>query len=189
MMEETHRVFPASKAAHLDSRIRRIMVRPEWLLKKMIRPGDTVLDIGCGPGMFSRAIARMVAPSGKVIAADIQPEMLRLLENNARKEGLLPFITLHQASPDSLAFESREFINFALAYHVVHEVPDREALLWEVWDLLVPGGVLYMVEPKFVVSRKEFGETIGIAEKIGFIAKKGPLMMLSRAALFRKVAR
>ncbi len=42
-----------------------------------LKPGDVVLDLGCGPGLWTRLMAEQVAPNGKVIGADLSPSLLR----------------------------------------------------------------------------------------------------------------
>ncbi|MCA9245852.1 MAG: methyltransferase domain-containing protein [Planctomycetales bacterium] len=54
------------------------------LLKALtLQPGNTVCDMGCGNGFYSLQMARLVGENGRVLAVDIQPEMLRLLEARA----------------------------------------------------------------------------------------------------------
>src|SRR5919108_3539807 len=48
-----------------------------------VKPGDVVCDLGCGNGFYSLKIAKLVGERGKVIAVDIQPEMLELLKERA----------------------------------------------------------------------------------------------------------
>lgn len=50
-------------------------------------PGETVVDFGSGAGHYSHALSKTVGPSGKVIAVDIQKEMLVRLKNEAEKDG------------------------------------------------------------------------------------------------------
>jgi SAM-dependent methyltransferase len=50
-----------------------------------IRPGDVVADLGCGTGYFTRRLAEKVGATGRVLAADIQPEMLEILTNRMAK--------------------------------------------------------------------------------------------------------
>jgi len=49
-----------------------------------LKPGQTVADLGCGNGFYSLKIAQQLAPGGRVLAVDIQPEMLQLLNERAR---------------------------------------------------------------------------------------------------------
>jgi ubiquinone/menaquinone biosynthesis C-methylase UbiE len=58
------------------------------LLKVLrLKPGQTVCDMGCGNGFYSLKLAKLVGEKGKVVAVDIQPEMLTLLKERARAEG------------------------------------------------------------------------------------------------------
>ena len=74
-----HNVFSAERAAHLDSRLRRFLYRPDQLAERYVKPGNRVLDFGCGPGFFTREFAKRVGDTGMVLAVDVQEEMLRIL--------------------------------------------------------------------------------------------------------------
>ncbi len=67
-----HEVFPASRAGLLDSRLRRFIYRPDRLAGHYVKPGDVVLDFGCGPGFFTREFAKRAGDTGRVIAVDLQ---------------------------------------------------------------------------------------------------------------------
>jgi hypothetical protein len=99
-----HEVFSASRAGHLDTRLRRFIYRPDHLAERYVQPGNTVLDFGCGSGFFTREFAKRVGTTGRVIAADVQQEMLGILQEKLGPEGLLPRITTHSCEPDSLNF-------------------------------------------------------------------------------------
>ena len=53
-----------------------------------VRPGMTVCDMGCGNGFYTLPLAQLVGPEGKVLAVDIQAEMLRLLQTRAERQDL-----------------------------------------------------------------------------------------------------
>jgi ubiquinone/menaquinone biosynthesis C-methylase UbiE len=53
-----------------------------------VKSGMTVCDLGCGNGYYSVQLAKLVGPTGKVLAVDIQPEMLKMLRERAAAEGL-----------------------------------------------------------------------------------------------------
>ncbi|MCU0629243.1 MAG: class I SAM-dependent methyltransferase, partial [Methanoregulaceae archaeon] len=94
-----HEIFSASRAGHLDTRLRRILYRPDRLAKRYVKTGNRVLDFGCGPGFFTREFARRVGDTGTVIAVDLQEEMLHILSEKMEREGLMPRIRTHQCSP------------------------------------------------------------------------------------------
>ncbi|HVP94621.1 MAG TPA: class I SAM-dependent methyltransferase [Methanoregulaceae archaeon] len=183
-----HDVFPSSRARHLDSRLRWILYRPDRLADRYIKPGDKILDFGCGPGFFTREFAKNTGETGTVIAVDLQEEMLSLLMKNLEPEGLMPRIVTHQCKPDSLGL-SPEWdgrIDVAFAIFVVHEVPDASKLFREISSLLVPRGLLFIAEPPFVVSGKEFRSTVEKAMDAGLAKVEDRLYFLNRAALLRK---
>ena len=62
----------------IDNWFRRWLHSPERILAPYVKPGMSVLDFGCGMGIFSVAMARMVGDEGQVIAVDVQQQMLEL---------------------------------------------------------------------------------------------------------------
>ena len=143
-----------------------------------------MLDIGCGPGFFSLAMARIVGEDGHVIAADLQQEMLDKVRKRAQAEGLESRIQCHKCDTDGIGLN--ETVDFALAFYMVHEVPDSEAFLREVHGVLAPGGQLLLVEPKFHVSVPAFGRTIDLARGVGFEPVAEPSIFFSRSVLLRR---
>ncbi|MGA2917273.1 class I SAM-dependent methyltransferase [Methanoregula sp.] len=171
-------------APFFDNPVRKLFQNPEKIVGPCIRPGMTVMDIGCGPGFFTLAMARMVEPEGKVIAIDMQQEMLDLVKKKSDRLGLSECIRFHQCKPDSLGIEEKA--GFILSFYMVHEVPDRDALFREVSGLLESGGKYLIVEPFFHVSAEAFEDTLRYAEKAGLVTEKRPKVRLSRAAVLRK---
>ena len=145
-----------------------------------------MLDIGAGPGYFTRAMVKIVGEHGQVIAVDIQDEMLRILKEKAEKEGILSRIRVHKAEPETLGLTEYGQINFALAFYVVHEVPDARKLFEEISNLLAPGGKVLIVEPKFHVSADEFNKSVEIARSVGLSVLENRKIFLSRAVVMQK---
>src|SRR5262249_4890725 len=64
--------------------------QPERTIEALeIRPGSTVADLGAGSGYYSFRIAPLVGPAGKVLAVDIEPSMLEVIDARARREGIV----------------------------------------------------------------------------------------------------
>jgi ubiquinone/menaquinone biosynthesis C-methylase UbiE len=183
-----HEVFSASRAGHLDSRLRRFIYRPDHLAERYVKPGDRVLDFGCGPGFFTREFAKRVGDTGTVIAADLQEEMLNILRGKLGLEGLLPRITTHRCEPDSLGLtpDRDGTIDVAFTIFVVHEVPDPGRLFREIAVLLVPGGLLFYSEPPFIVSGGEFRDNLARAEDAGLQLVETSFFFVNRVAVLRK---
>jgi ubiquinone/menaquinone biosynthesis C-methylase UbiE len=164
-----------------DNPLRRLVQKPERILQDIVHPGDVCLDLGCGIGYFTIPMAGIVGPSGTVTAADLQPEMLAGVKRRAEKSGLSSRIRLHQADASGLHFEAAS--DFALAFWMVHEVPDQGSLLQQIRAALKPGGRFLLVEPKVHVRPAAFVRTVSLAEKTGLTKVKPLNVFFSRAVL------
>jgi ubiquinone/menaquinone biosynthesis C-methylase UbiE len=164
-----------------DNFIRKLFHNPENILAPYVHEGDTVLDVGPGMGYFSIPLARMVGDKGKVIAVDVQAPMMAALRKRARKQGLEERIVSHVCEADSIGIQ--EPVDFALAFWMIHEVPNQSKLFCEIKLLLNPEGQFLVAEPAIHVTRSMFEETLKRAGEAGFKVTGGPKIFMSRTAL------
>lgn len=167
-----------------DNPLRRLFQDPKKILDGFVRPGDQVLDVGCGMGYFTLSLAELVGETGCVFAVDLQEKMLAALRKRAEKAGVMGRIRLHRNTPEEIGLA--EAMDFALAFWMVHEVRQPRAFLQEVYDLLKTGGVFLVVEPVIHVTNRAFVRTVGQAESLGFSVERRPRVFASRAVLLRK---
>jgi ubiquinone/menaquinone biosynthesis C-methylase UbiE len=164
-----------------DNPLRRALHDPERILSGLVRQGQTVVDIGCGLGYFSLAMAQMVGPRGRVIALDSQAEMLVRARARARRRGVDGVIDFRRCAPDDLGLS--EPADFVLAFWMLHEVRDPAGFLAQVRSALEPSGRLLVVEPKVHVPSARFARTVAVIERAGFATSAGPAVRLSRSLL------
>jgi ubiquinone/menaquinone biosynthesis C-methylase UbiE len=177
------RVCPWWLAYTFDNPLRRLFQNPDRILGEYVRPGGTVLDIGCGMGYFSLSMARLVGTKGKVIAADLQPQMLKVVMRRAERAGVQSRIQTHLSRPDSLGVN--ELADFVLAFWMVHEVGDKAAFFREVREVMKPEARFLVAEPKMHVTATEFQKTGAIARQAGLVASEEPEIRFSRAVVLR----
>jgi ubiquinone/menaquinone biosynthesis C-methylase UbiE len=168
-------------AGLLDNPLRRLLHNPEKILGGLVKPGQTVVDLGCGPGFFSTALARLVGENGHVISVDLQPQMLDMVRRRATQLGLVSRIQFHQCPLDRIGIDQQ--VDFALAFWMVHEVPDTEAFLGEIRAFLKPDARFLLVEPKFHVTAADFRKTVDLACAVGMRPCAEPSIRISRAVL------
>ena len=184
MNNNKNRVCPVERAGSLDNRIRRWLQNPQKILEPYIKEGMTVLDMGCGPGLFSIDMAQMVGNSGRVIASDMQEGMLQKLRDKIKGTEIDQRITIHKCQENKIGVSDE--IDFVLLFYMVHEVPNEEALFNEIAMILKPNGQVLIVEPPFHVSKSAFEETITKARNAGFTIVERPNVLFSKTALLKK---
>jgi ubiquinone/menaquinone biosynthesis C-methylase UbiE len=110
-----------------------------------LRPGDRVLDVGCGPGRLAMLFGERVAPNGSVEGIDAAPEMIDRANARARKHRLP--VTFKVGFAQQLPFADEEFdaVSCVLALHHVAD-HDQQAAVTEMYRVLKPGGRLLIAE-------------------------------------------
>lgn len=171
----------------LVSPLRKLLQNPKKIIEPHVRPGMTVVEIGPGMGFFTLELAQQVAPAGRVIAIDIQPQMLERLEQRAKRAGLHDRIETRLAKNDSMGMvDLTQAVDFVFAYAVVHELLDARAFFKEVVAVLKPGATLFIAEPGRHVSQEHFNENLQIALEEGFETVETGHARSGHTALLRK---
>ena len=178
-------VCPVEDAGWLSTPLRRLITNPRRILGDLVAPGDTVVDLGCGPGFFTLPLAEMVGDAGTVIAVDLQEAMLDKVRAAAERKGLSPRIRLHRCDAGRLGLDGQR-ADFALAFWMVHEVPDQWRFFEEAHALLGSGARLLLVEPRGHVAKAAFARTLEAAEAAGFRAVARPRIAFSLSALLER---
>ena len=176
-------ICPWRLAYLFDNPFRGWVHNPLKILGAYVHPGMTVLDVGCGMGFFSIALARLVGKEGSVISVDLQQEMLQVLEKRAVRAGVAGRIRTRRSSPGDLGLSAK--VDFILAFWMIHEVPDRAQLFRQLAPLLRESGSLLIAEPKVHVSGEDFQETLEIAGSAGWSHVGNLPIRFSRAAVLR----
>jgi ubiquinone/menaquinone biosynthesis C-methylase UbiE len=131
--------------AFLERADRALWQKPDEVVKALaLRGTETVEDVGAGSGYFTFRFSRAL-PGGKVIATDIDPEMVRHIHHKVLTDGALN-VTAVLAKPDDPGISSDADLVFIA--DVIHHVENREAWLSRAYAEMKPGARLVVVEFK-----------------------------------------
>ena len=152
-------LFPHQLAFTLLIPLRALLLSPAELLRRLHPAADQrILEVGCGPGYFSPALARAV-PQGELVLADIQPEMLAIARRRLEKR--------HITNTSCQLCNGSSFGRIVLVT-VLGEVRDRSAYLREFARLLTHDGLLSISEAAGDPDKLEQGELIALLTAHGF---------------------
>ncbi len=138
-------VMGAGGADWLERGERESEEHPDEALEAIgIKPGMVVADVGAGTGYMTLRLARRVGPSGKVYANDIQPEMLRMLRQNAARAGWKNIETVLGTESDPKLPSGA--LDLILLVDVYHEFSQPQKMLEKMRADLKPDGRLVLLE-------------------------------------------
>lgn len=127
----------------------------------------TVLDLGCGTGLFTRAAAHMVGVGGRVHAVDLQAAMVAQTRARVETEALLDRVALHHTGAYELPLPD-DAVDVALVIATLGEIPDKPAALNELRRVLKPGARLAITDEWLNPAFMRAGVVRCCAEEAGF---------------------
>jgi SAM-dependent methyltransferase len=181
------RVCPWWLGYLLASPLRRLVQDPVKVVAPYVREGMTVLEPGPGMGFFTLELARLVGPSGRVVAVDIQPRMLSSLKRRAARAGLLERVDARLAAPANLGIaDLAGGVDFTLAFALVHELPAAGPFFAELAQASKRGAGMLFAEPAGHVKTKRFEAELEAAIQAGFELAERPAIRRSHAAYLKR---
>lgn len=109
-----------------------------------IAPGMRVADIGAGEGYYTVRLAETVGADGRVLAQDIDRDVLGRLGDRVVRERL-DNVSIKLGSPDNPMLPENSFDRIFMV-HMYHEIQEPYAFLWNMWPALKPGGQVIVVD-------------------------------------------
>lgn len=163
---------PAFIGNFLDSDFRRKMQPPDKIISRSgIKEGMRILEVGCGSGAFTTFVARAVGNKGEVFALDIQPEMLKQIENKLKRAENKDIKNIRLIEGDALNMPLEDsFFDLVYTITVFQEIPDKHKALKEMKRVLKPKGILaiteFLPDPDYPLK----STTVKIGTSEGFIS-------------------
>ena len=134
-----------SYIAALEAPSRDAWQQPEKVMAALaLKPGESVADLGAGPGYFTLRFARAVGPSGKVYGVDISREMLEYLEKQAQADNLKNIQTV-LAEPHNSRLRP-DSVDLIFICDTLHHISDRATYYPLLLRALKPGGRLVNID-------------------------------------------
>jgi len=159
----------------------------EQFLKRIITgPGELILDVSGGTGLLAEELIASGYPFGRLVVNDPAEEMLNASQNRLEGDSRVSF-TSHLAH--ELPYKNEQFDRL-LCLNAFHFYTEQEQVMQCFWDLLKPGGRLYLLDwnrsglfrivnrmiqwiaPEYINTRS-LAELTGMAKKCGFMIESG----------------
>ena len=139
-----------------------------------VSAGQTVCDIGAGPGYFSLPLARVLGSAGRVLAVDVEPRMLQALRERLAKAGLRNVTPILGLPDDALVPDGS--CDLILIVDTFHHFPDGVGYLQRLGRALRPGGRLVNID----VHKRE----VPIGPPVAHLISREDFLDKARAAGF-----
>lgn len=160
-------LFPPQMAWTLLLPLRNLYLSPKKLIERLaVRPDSVLLEIGCGPGYFSPAVAK-AASKGRLYLTDIQPEMIAKAAKRLMKKGVTN-VELTVCEGSTLPYADSMFDGIYLIT-VLGEVAEQGAYAQEMFRILKPGGIVSITEQGGDPDALSLDEVKSILEPAGFV--------------------
>ena len=139
-----------------------------------LRPGDTVVEIGCGTGMNFPLFQADVGPTGRIIGVDISEEMLKRAEKRISDAGWKNVDLVLSSAAD---YSFPDSVDGIIATGVLTYEPDYDNVIergakalapgrrWAVFDYKMPSGWIRRLVPLFIWIFRGFGISMALAER------------------------
>jgi ubiquinone/menaquinone biosynthesis C-methylase UbiE len=145
MDREIAHVMGHAGAGWLERKEREEEENPKKLLELLkLQPGEVVADIGAGSGYYSFRMAKLVGEKGKILAVDIQQEMLDIIADRQKKENVPQIERILGTDKDPKL--TKESVDLILMVDVYHEFEHPHEMTEKMLEALKPGGRLVFVE-------------------------------------------
>jgi arsenite methyltransferase len=109
--------------------------RDATLQRLNLRPGEHVIDIGCGPGFLCESMAAAISPTGRVVGIDISEDLINFATEHKSSES----IEYRAGNAMALPVDAEQF-DVAVSTQVIEYVADADAALYEISRVLRPAG-------------------------------------------------
>ncbi|OYD16522.1 hypothetical protein CH333_03210 [candidate division WOR-3 bacterium JGI_Cruoil_03_44_89] len=150
-----------------DNPLLPIFRNPYKLLKTAgLKPGQKVLEVGCGPGFFTIPATKIVGKEGFIYAIDVHPLAIERVKKKIEKEGIKNLTPIF-ANASNTGLPDRS-IDLAFLFGLPYIAGGLKNVISEMYRILKPGGVLSF--EKTIGSKKKLIEEV---ERGGFIYSGG----------------
>lgn len=126
-------------------------LRDAYLDRLQLPPDSQVLELGCGTGVVSRALARRPGFAGRVVGVDLSPQLITVARDLAHREGLEQQLTFHVGDAYRLEYAAERF-DAVIAHTLLSHIVEPLAVLREAARVLAPHGRLVIFDADYAAA-------------------------------------
>jgi len=128
----------------IDNICRSLFRPPARFLAKYVSPGNTAVDLGCGPGYFTLPMAKIVGARGRVHAIDFDPKAIERVKRKADRQGINGLINAQAVSASEIDFIETGSVDFVLAEGLLCCMKDHAGAVRQIQRILKEDGRAYL---------------------------------------------